>query len=1352
MPDLSVIIPSRNEKWLRQTVESIRSAIRGDTEIIVVIDGEEAQPLLPPIWPDGPTVQIIRNPAPLGQRQSINIAARASTAKFLLKTDAHSMFEDGFDLKLMADCEYDWTVLPRMYNLHAFDLICRTCGTRNYNRGDHRPCPQCGGTSYDREIIWQPNWRRKTDWMWFRSPTCKDRPMRVAYWGGKDWICDACGVRHDAVPDNGQCDNCGGRKFHKELGYEAETMAHRRWAKLQGEIADVMNGQGACWFLHRQRYWDLGGLDENHGSWGQMGVEVALKAWLSGGRHVVNRKTWFAHLFRCGDGESFPYAISGNSQEKARQYSIDFWSNNRWPLQKRSLAWLIEKFWPVPTWPKPEIVPELRDFAQPCDQADRSDQTDRPDQAPRAPEELTVLYYTDGSLPGDFAAAVRNQMQQVAFGLGHSGARLDLPLVVQIQPPEWPKNHESIYRNILAGLEKVTTPFVALAEHDVLYPEHYFDHRPTHDIEYNKNRWCLHADLGEFSRRPEMALSQCFARTDVLRKAIMERLSVAATFAEHSKSFEPGNRGPIAEVELGLTPMSVGRFKSMHPTIDITGHGYNLTGPKKPHGKTRDRMKYWGAFAEVVARFQVPGSIPVCTCMTCGHTFRVWDHKVIGSHSEEPSGEEYNEYGCPKCGAPEEKWAEVANSSRWHRNNKTADAEESKPGTAAEVLARFGVPRPQAGDRRPEAVATASRLQPTVSPKVSILIPARNEEYLEATVRDLLKNLRLDFEILIGLDGPDQSDPKINDRRVRVIQSEQRIGMRPMINRLALAAKGEYLIRLDAHCMIAAGMDQALVELCEKEGHITAVAMRYELNPRHWQRREKTDIPYRRLSHVSEDGRGLRSLPWPEYAESHQEELIGETMTCSGSSWTCRRSTFVDWWGGFDEKHGTFGQEGVEISCMTWLSGGRMLVHKGTWYAHWNRGKSTYALGAKVKDQSIKRSHELWPGNSWKYARYGFEWLLEKFQPPGWDSEISNFKSQVSSGIAAIEQRSLCKARKRLRVDDLWTARMAISDPGKRHRLTIFWRAYEEFVHSVLAGAPLLDGQYQAYLLGHIRRRVGSPPKANERRKVQRDLQGNIKLIEDIRKNGFRAPLEFYQEEGRMILWKGYRRLVIARALGIGRVVGRCLADRQAAGSLSPQNHLTRLQDPPVTALHDLGAEQFRRWSSGATDKYYTHAYTRLYDLHLHGIRKRVRKVLELGILNGASLALWRDYFPQAEIFGVDIDPERWKMFAGDLPNTQILIGDERDQDFMAGVAGQGPFDLIVDDASHAPALQAETFQRLWPAVKQYGFYVMEDIFRAYEPDAAAACLPPGLESRIYRERDVLALHHHHNIVFIQRA
>lgn len=296
--DVSVLIPARNEVWLAKTIENILENIEMETEIIAVLDGYWP---IPPIK-DNPRVIIIHHTTPIGQRAAVNEAARLSQSKFIMKLDGHSAVEKGFDRKLIADCEYDWTVIPRMYNLHAFDWRCLKCGATWYQGPDPQKCQKCDNTiAFEKVIFWRPKLRTRTDFARF------DSTMHFQYW----------------------------KQYEKRK-------------EAQGEISDVMSSVGASFFMHRERFFELGGLDEKHGFWGQFGTEISCKSWLSGGRQVVNKKTWFSHMFRTQFG--FPYHITGNAQERAREYSRWLWKGNNWSLAKRPLNWIIEKFAPVPTW------------------------------------------------------------------------------------------------------------------------------------------------------------------------------------------------------------------------------------------------------------------------------------------------------------------------------------------------------------------------------------------------------------------------------------------------------------------------------------------------------------------------------------------------------------------------------------------------------------------------------------------------------------------------------------------------------------------------------------------------------------------------------------------------------------------------------------------------------------------------------------------------------------------------------------------------------------------------------------------------------------------------------------------
>lgn len=132
------------------------------------------------------------------------------------------------------------------------------------------------------------------------------------------------------------------------------------------------------------------------------------------------------------------------------------------------------------------------------------------------------------------------------------------------------------------------------------------------------------------------------------------------------------------------------------------------------------------------------------------------------------------------------------------------------------------------------------------------------------------------------------------------------------------------------------------------------------------------------------------------------------------------------------------------------------------------------------------------------------------------------------------------------------------------------------------------------------------------------------------------------------------------------------------------------------------------------------HRYVDLYQHHLGGTRHRATRVLEIGIYRGASLQMWSDYFPHAEVYGVDI-----KEVSVPGPRIHTLQGDQSDPALLAELRDLGPFDVIVDDGSHRAPHVLASFAGLFSAVAPGGFYVIEDMHTAYWTNAYAGG-PPG--------------------------
>jgi len=112
---LSIIIPSRNEIYLTNTVNDLLLKAKGDIEIIVILDGYWPNPM--PV--NDKRVIILHRGISYGMRNGINSGVAISHGEYVMKCDAHCMFDEGFDLKLIANCEDNWVVVPRRKRLDA---------------------------------------------------------------------------------------------------------------------------------------------------------------------------------------------------------------------------------------------------------------------------------------------------------------------------------------------------------------------------------------------------------------------------------------------------------------------------------------------------------------------------------------------------------------------------------------------------------------------------------------------------------------------------------------------------------------------------------------------------------------------------------------------------------------------------------------------------------------------------------------------------------------------------------------------------------------------------------------------------------------------------------------------------------------------------------------------------------------------------------------------------------------------------------------------------------------------------------------------------------------------------------
>ena len=197
------------------------------------------------------------------------------------------------------------------------------------------------------------------------------------------------------------------------------------------------------------------------------------------------------------------------------------------------------------------------------------------------------------------------------------------------------------------------------------------------------------------------------------------------------------------------------------------------------------------------------------------------------------------------------------------------------------------------------------------------------------------------------------------------------------------------------------------------------------------------------------------------------------------------------------------------------------------------------------------------------------------------------------------------------------------------------------------------------------------------------------------------------------------------------------------------------------------------------TDKWGAHKYAKHYQRYLQHLKNKEFNLLEIGIggyaragQGGASLRMWKAFFPNAQIHGVDIQD---KSFV-DEDRITTYIGDQSDPDSLLSIAGKiGKLDVIIDDGSHRSPHVITTFKTLFPLLADGGIYVVEDTQSSYWPewmgseDLDSPDTSMGLLKRLtdglnyeefvdedykptYTDRNIVGVHFFHNLVIIEKG
>jgi hypothetical protein len=115
------------------------------------------------------------------------------------------------------------------------------------------------------------------------------------------------------------------------------------------------------------------------------------------------------------------------------------------------------------------------------------------------------------------------------------------------------------------------------------------------------------------------------------------------------------------------------------------------------------------------------------------------------------------------------------------------------------------------------------------------------------------------------------------------------------------------------------------------------------------------------------------------------------------------------------------------------------------------------------------------------------------------------------------------------------------------------------------------------------------------------------------------------------------------------------------------------------------------------TDKGTTHSRG---ELGPQGYTEFYEELLEIGVAQGGSLRMWRDFFLFADIFGLD-------QSKASVPGCTVVTGQQQDPAVLATLP---PFDLVIDDGGHRFFEHKASFEGLFPKMPSGGLYIIEDL------------------------------------------
>jgi len=166
------------------------------------------------------------------------------------------------------------------------------------------------------------------------------------------------------------------------------------------------------------------------------------------------------------------------------------------------------------------------------------------------------------------------------------------------------------------------------------------------------------------------------------------------------------------------------------------------------------------------------------------------------------------------------------------------------------------------------------------------------------------------------------------------------------------------------------------------------------------------------------------------------------------------------------------------------------------------------------------------------------------------------------------------------------------------------------------------------------------------------------------------------------------------------------------------------------------------------TDKV-QHGYMEIYWEYFSRLKEKEINILEIGVYGGSSIRTWREFFPNANVIGIDIEDKTSIFHSLGGKNRFFLAdqGDEKHLDFICETIKRetnSGFDIVIDDGSHFQHDMMASLGNIFPYMNSGGVYIIEDMCRAeYLKDGGSCWWGSPDENHITSPNPGLALSVH---------